>query len=678
MNPSAIPAQQPYNTGATYTPYGTQATTAINNAQSAVAPSAQSQQVQAPVQKGNWFTHLLPTLGSIAAPVVGAALAPETGGLSLLASLALAGGGSAAGKAAEDVAQGQSVNPTDLLKSAAEGAGGQALGSGVSGLLGKVGGKIASGVGNAVDSRAAQAATDAASQAESNTAKGVAQDAMDKATAFKNNYGVIGNPLQRELNLGTNAKFVDEMGLNGSDPYDMQKISGGGLELNNVVNGALQNSKPIDMSDFGNQTFKALQKSGVTDLAQSPIGKALTDAGLPADGNLPSDMAATDVRGLQQAVGRQIGNYQHIVNAAGNNGLINTEAQSQLDTLNNMYRDLGDRLGANNPEVDTAVKQANVDPETQALWEQKYGKPLADQLTSTVNNAQTYKELIGSMQPYVQMDNASKIAIDDIENAPGTARAVARAKAAQPTPPEPTPSNQTTSGNGLLDAAALATAPATHGASLLGMVPHVVKAVSSPQAQEMADRLINSGVAKRVASAIPLALTGASQFITHAPDATPTPVNLNLGDNTMQPQTSGMDPNSLNSLLLQLASSAIANNNSAGSTLMGQILPGIQNSNVAQQSLTGAENAFQQAGGGQGGILGNLAKVMGSVTGNPASQYEQQRAQLINQLTPLNIPTSAVPDITGNNQSATNQFQTLQQMINARLNGGSVLGSLPH
>ena len=75
--------------------------------------------------------------------------------------------------------------------------------------------------------------------------------------------------------------------------------------------------------------------------------------------------------------------------------------------------------------------------------------------------------------------------------------------------------------------------------------------------------------------------------------------------------------------------------------------------------------------------MGNIAKVLGFFTGNPASQYEQQRQQLINQLTPMGIPTSAVPDITGNNQSATNQFQTLQQMINARSNGGSVLNSLP-
>lgn len=139
------------------------------------------------------------------------------------------------------------------------------------------------------------------------------------------------------------------------------------------------------------------------------------------------------------------------------------------------------------------------------------------------------------------------------------------------------------------------------------------------------------------------------------------------------------NPNDLNSLLLQLAVAESANptTSAAGAQGLGQLLPQIQGANQAQSALGGAETAFQQAGGGQGGILGTLAKLSGHITGNPASQYEAQRQQLIQQLTSLGVPTSAVPDITGNNQSATNQFQTLQNLINAKLSGGSVLGTLP-
>src|SRR4051812_38915804 len=46
---------------------------------------------------GNWFTHLLPTIGGLA----GVLLAPETGGLSLLAAAGLSGLGAAGGKLAE-------------------------------------------------------------------------------------------------------------------------------------------------------------------------------------------------------------------------------------------------------------------------------------------------------------------------------------------------------------------------------------------------------------------------------------------------------------------------------------------------------------------------------------------------------------------------------------------------
>jgi hypothetical protein len=59
-----------------------------------VRPDPSSQQSSG---GGDWLSHLLPTIGSVAAPVLGALLAPETGGASLLAGAALSGLGSAGG-----------------------------------------------------------------------------------------------------------------------------------------------------------------------------------------------------------------------------------------------------------------------------------------------------------------------------------------------------------------------------------------------------------------------------------------------------------------------------------------------------------------------------------------------------------------------------------------------------
>lgn len=690
---SAIPTQP---NGATYTPYGAAGNAAISNAQSAITPPVQSQP-QAPAQKGNWFTHLLPTLGSIAAPLIGTALAPETGGLSLLASLALAGGGSAAGKAAEDVAQKQSVNPTGLLESAAEGAGGQALGAGVGGVLGKIVGKATGGLANAVEGRATQAAIDEGAQTE-------AKAATDAATAKTNEIQRLADEFKPQVNdksltpsIGGVVNGLNDLGIEKPVAQDAVKVgnvftgendNGAGIlnqEKQNVLanaGGTVHLGNPNEVgTPSGNLLANLRDPSSISRLDDplsegSSPARAILDkyevlakgAGVPAEG--ASDIDPTKAFSLLSDVSDE-------ARAAAKSAtkISSTPADVQISNAwDGLKNDLKDAI-YNRPEVNDAVSKYQVTPEISGQIDKKItaegitdptvASNLKQKIVDTLNNGQTMQDWLTEEAQGVKMSQVGKSALAQQGNITSAAsQRLAKGNVQIPDSPDTVPVKTNTT----------SAIPLGHGIS--SIIPHIIQAAKNPENQAMVNKLLQSGVSKKIASAIPLALTGASQFVTHAGDSTPTPVNLNLGNNSMQPQ-SGLDPNSLNSLLLQLASSAIANNNSAGSTLMGQILPGIQNSNVAQNALTSTENAFQQAGGGQGGIIGNLSKVLGGITGNPASQYEQQRAQLINQLNTLGVPTSAVPDITGNNQSAQTQFQGLQNMINAKMNGGSVLNSLP-
>jgi len=106
-----------------------------------LAQSANAGQPTPQQPKPNWLERLLPTIGSVAAPLIGAALAPETGGLSLLAGAALSGLGAGTGKVAENAFTGQGIG-----QGVAGEAAGSALGAGVMGGvlggIGKLGGKV--------------------------------------------------------------------------------------------------------------------------------------------------------------------------------------------------------------------------------------------------------------------------------------------------------------------------------------------------------------------------------------------------------------------------------------------------------------------------------------------------------------------------------------------------------
>jgi hypothetical protein len=186
--------------------------------------------------KEDWWQRLLPTVGGIAVPLLGAALAPETGGLSLLASSALSGLGTGAGKALENVTSGQ--DPwKDVLPEAA----GSAITSyGTGALLGGIGKLVGAGAQSAP---VKQFASDKASQLLQNQGGGyLPKDTADYLTKtghtdlekFVNEVHPVVTGSKGALNIGvrdTLGKASDAGSTINLSSYDASKnVFGEGIE----------------------------------------------------------------------------------------------------------------------------------------------------------------------------------------------------------------------------------------------------------------------------------------------------------------------------------------------------------------------------------------------------------------------------------------------------------------
>lgn len=100
---------------------------------------------------GTFARDNLPTIGSVALPLAAAALAPETGGLSLAA---LAATGGAVGEGLREKASGEQLNPWSIAGQGALGGATEGVGRVVGGLVGKAGGALSDILGKESDNLA--------------------------------------------------------------------------------------------------------------------------------------------------------------------------------------------------------------------------------------------------------------------------------------------------------------------------------------------------------------------------------------------------------------------------------------------------------------------------------------------------------------------------------------------
>lgn len=640
-----------------------------------------------------WWQKILPTAGGILGGIVGIPGDLFSGGLS---SVAGATAGGALGQGLENLLSGK--NPVDAndLSSGIENGVGQLVGGGVGKVVGALGSGLAGAGEKGVQAIADNAAADAA-----------AKSAIDDATATKLNYGGIHDNTANALELGKSQQFVKGMGFDHTNPYDMQKVGNGGQELNNVYDRALTNAAPVETTDINKAIFPSttanaakltpaevaqLEASGVNPEAiktaqvtggqpavtidpSSPTGQALADfskqTGVDLTHGLPANMPATQVRQLQQAIGRQIGNQQTILNNAELNGIDNTAARGELTKLNNLYSQLGDKVKT--PEVNTAVGAAQVSDADRAGLVAKYGDSLGNHIADTVNNAKSADDLLGPMQDFTKMSRASRMAINDIENVTNSPRALARTKFAVNggvvTP------GAVSAGNPTVDAVtAAATASGHPVGAVLNVANKIHKAGLTPQ---IAKGLGN--VMQRTAPLVAPATVAAAGLPTMAGaqgSAIPTGAG---GDQSMQPgQPQAVNP--VNSVLDKVLFSLSQPGASLtpGYSSMVQAAQALAPSSLQQEQAAGAVSAlaptYANAGGAQGFGNGLLSKLTAMVPGTAANTYQNQQQAAAAQLAKvLGITPEAamamLPQLMQSQQTAIPQQQATGGILSTLTSG---------
>jgi hypothetical protein len=616
-----------------------------------VATSPTNTQNPSQSRGGNWLTHLLPTIGSIGGGILGGFATAGLGG-----EVAGGAGGAALGKTLENALEGKHAIQGSDVTAGLEGG----IGTGVGGLVGKALGKGA----ELLAGRAGGITADAAAQ---DTAKTASQDAIDAANATKNNFGSISDRMQGkdQLALGTNQKILDGLGYDSNDPYAMRSAAqagndpSGGLSLNSVYDEALQGAKPVNMSGFGNDTYKLLQNSGTDDLSTSPLGKVLSDFngrtgstyGNGNTVNLPDDMSATDVRKLQQSVGKELGNQKTLINNATNNGITNAGAETAHNTLGQLYDDLGAKIKT--PEVDQSIAARVTTPEERAQLVSKFGDTHGNQIADTIDNSKSADDLLSPMKSYTQMGHASDMAIDDLENKTATARNVARVKG-DVTDNAPAPTQQPS----VLDIAH----PIASGGNILGMaVKSAAHAKDNPAILNTLSRI--GGLASKLAPAAGSVVATSPNLVADPVGQPGTALSGTMGG-TMN-NTNGMtatgtvDPNSLQGILAKYMQMGTVDPYLLSSTspVVQALAPQVQKQNLLASELGALPSSYDNAGGAQGlgGIFSHF--ITGLIPGTPANTYEHQSQAVAQQLaSQLGISPAAaqalVPQLMQNGQSA--------------------------
>lgn len=638
---------------------------------------------------GNWFTHLLPTIGSLGAWGLGAALAPETGGLSLAAAAALQAGGGGLGKVAENAFEGNN--------NLASGVGGAALEGGIGGIGGVLGGKLLKGAGGLIGNFAAK---DASRVAENQASQ-----------ALIDNYGKLSPSLLNKLGFGDVMKTAQTAGI-GLTPDELMKGSSLATGANGYLNGTLDNivrqNGMVDLGGVSDAIRGAIQKNAgvLGDLAPmsggrgglpivggksgavfNQLNRMMQDYGFGGEGSLTShadpDNALNLLRQVQ-AVGRTY---------AG------AEPGSTGHALNNVYQEVGDALKQQiygRPEVAAAIKAFQASPEDMEMLLKNSGgnQQLVDHLTGIVNDAQHANDIL---QPQVNFVNMNRLANAATNAAKNSLPEVDKGGVVNPVV------------NDLLGI--------IHGGGA-GTMGRLGAAGSFLNSRLLSPALnISSKAIDAMPSAAPFAAAGIpAQLVAHGsdlaqPSNTTNPGETMNGTTTPGAGLSGLVPGQQQggaagapmgmggpddfspAHIQQLALNAamydpglLPNLGGISSILSPTgMLSGEQQSTVAKTQQAGSAlndlaGAFQKAGGGQGMIGGLLSSLGGKVTGGDAKAFESSiasTASLIARATGADPQTvmNQMPKLTDSKGAAITKLTKLQDLLDTTANATQQTGA---
>lgn len=615
----------------------------------------------APQQEELW-KKMLPTIGSVALPLAGLALAPVTGGGSLLAAAALSGIGAGAGKVAQNVL-------TD--KDALEGVGKEAV---TSGALSLAGGAALKGAGKAVTALKPQ------------FQKGAAKIFAGQV------------PVDPET-----ASYFTKMGI--ASPAKAGKVSStmtGGARIGEEQGTALLTQQVEN--NLGTAFKKGLvKKTNISSLYSNPentqlakVGRKVSPGTVTEDAITSNSLSNTnEATAIRKNVSSIFDKYINPSPAGfkaditgGIDPVDGLKAQREIAALRAQAK--ADYLKTKSP-IDRNVYNT-YDKINQSLLEQlqlnKIPVPKADHLR--------FAEDLKAALVAIDKKAGTKIANDfkkiknpTIQDYRNYESKFVELKLAQEKVAE---AGKKTFGVKLPEVIGAGAGFAAGGPVGAGIGYGITKAVESPAAATAATGVLNrlAGVSPKTLNALTRTgaiAGGAGTTLSRMPAAAITP--FGGGESDMQQQgMQGQAPGAMgpNPFLSYVGGSPAYLQPQATTALLGMFAPQLLgNAPMAQageaaktQQILQAAAAqlpelmqlYEAAGGAQGGILGRLRGGLGAITGGPEATYSDQAKALQTALAgtpqaPGPIPTATLPQITQTGPAAQGALNQLLAALQA-------------
>lgn len=638
-------------------------------------------------QSGNWLTHLLPTIGSIGGGLLGTLTDEFTGPLGTIGGSAAGGG---AGKALENLIEGNKDEGSGVLSSTGEGALGGAGGEIAGNLLKGVGGVLASQAGKGIDA-ADQAVNDAADVA--------------KAQETRNVFGPVPNAIKQGIydnqSLAGAQKLAGEVGINPNDPQAMVDAANKALEplsdirmnavaaagpintagaidqtgskvipgIDDIINGSLHNAHPLTGESLGQDltatlgpTDQIAVKGNSLTLPNNESTKFITSAKQILDPVTGNNVDPNDLLNASVKVGQ---NAQAARELAANTSASDVQGvnAAKAQAWTNLDKSLNDIL-YNRPEVD---KFASTIPGVLTTDDTGGNAALAQTLNNKIGNIQSGNDVNKVMSDFMNLKNQGNAALKVAGDTSSASNLAAVKQAAGMGPNIP-----------LADVD-------SSGADALGAIPH-------PQAK-LLSKVLNLGNNGGIGGAAKMNLGTTLQRIAPIAGLSGADVAANspnsvmgqagagsaIGQNINQTPTIGSSGNVLQDIMNSTSPNTAAlkldiinaEHRGAGAggvqqagidTAGAQELQQLQAANAAEQQLKQYINLYNQAGGAQGPIGGLLNQLGSQFTGGPAAQLPAQQAQISEALKGLlgsNVNVN-LPSIMQNQQSANGVLAQLQ------------------
>lgn len=608
------------------------------------------------------------TLGAIAA----APLDPFTAGLASVAGGALGG---SLGQMGENALQGKKVLEGNDVTSGVENAAGVGIGKGLSKGLEVAGDKLAGYGAN----KAAQMTAD-------REAQDAAQQTVDQAGATKNNFGSIGAPAQKSLDLGGAQNRAEALGLDKTDPQSLLQMSEANKLYGNIYDQELANApKTADISSLPDEIDKNILSQGsdfgkssnikntatgnyITDLNRQgqalsdDINNAFTKAGLNSS-NL-KDTSAVSLRQAQQNIGSLIGDSESRLNKAFLHNVSDTIDESRLNVLHKLYGDLQDAIDKTGVSENVSSRTLTPEEEAQA-YQDISNRAVAKKAIDTINNGD-YEQMKKAMQEALQSGRLGKMAQEDIDSVTASPRALARAKSIA----QPTKSLASVLKNPLQSTADIGGLLEMFRGHPLDIIPSMVlHAAKNPELLEGAGKLGTKIASTKIPQVLAQIGANVPNMATSSASQNGGVTNPVTSDLTKPYETALSD--ALNSLeyaqqypLMPGSSQSMQ----AGTQEIGLLVPLLQKLEVTQNALSAATNQYNVAGGGRGGLGGLADVLMSHIPGTQQNAYRnaaQSASAALSGITgtPINLPSLI---------SGQNTAQNIVNNISAQL-----LGAVP-